>query len=126
MLARIDNTAAREYGNDDHAGPEGPVPAPLFGREKYERLVAGLIADLAPRMFAVVQDYGDRVDSRVAAWGLAFDDYTEIVGVDRDLRISAASPEQALIGFAHQPDITARVIWVHLGPPEDADVIDSA
>lgn len=126
MLAGMDDTAAREYGDHDHAEPEGPVPAPLFGREKYERLVAGLVADLAPRMFAVVQDWGDRVDSRIAAWGLAFDDYAEIVGVDRGLRMSAASPEQTLIGFAHRPDITARVIWVHLGPPGHAGVIDSA
>ncbi|MDQ3579479.1 MAG: hypothetical protein M3443_18165, partial [Actinomycetota bacterium] len=86
--------------------------APLCSREEYERLIAGMVCEFAPRLFAVIQEYGDRVDGRIAAWGLAFDDYAEIVGVDRGLRMSTTSPEQSLIGFTHRPDITARVMWV--------------
>ena len=47
----------------------------------------GLVADFAPRVFAVVQEYGDRVDGRIAAWGVAFTDHTEVIGVVGTVRI---------------------------------------
>jgi len=95
----------------------GRRDAPLCSREEYERLLAGMVGEFAPRLFAVIQEYGDRVDGRIAAWGLAFDDHAEIVGIDRGLRMSTTSAERSLIGFTHRPDITARVMWVHLPQP---------
>lgn len=53
--------------------------------------------------------------------GLAFEDYTEIVGVDSDLRMSADSMERAVNSFSRPPDVTARVVWVAPEPSGRAD-----
>ncbi len=129
MLAETDPGGSGAHVDHDHGEPRGSIPgvtAPLCDRAEYEQLVEDLVAESAPRMFAVVQDYGDRLDSRVAAWGLAFEDYAEIVGVDRGLRRTTASPERALRGFTHRPDVTARVLWVHLGSGGHPDETDPA
>lgn len=60
-----------------------------------------------------MQEYGDRVDARCAAWGMAFDDHAEVVGVDGTLRASASSPEDALRGFRFGSHITPRLVWVN-------------
>lgn len=126
MLAETDHTAAGEHDQGEPGSSVPAPPGPLCGREEYEWFVARMVGDFAPRMFAVVQDYGDRVDWRIAAWGLAFDGYAEIVGADRRLRMSAGSPEDALIGFTDGPDVSARVLWVHRERSTDADMIDPA
>jgi hypothetical protein len=41
-----------------------------------------MVAAHAPRIFAVVQEWGERVDARIAAWGLSFEDHAELLGVD--------------------------------------------
>lgn len=46
------------------------------------------MADEVPRLFAVVQEYGKRVDGRIAAWGLAFEDCAEVVRLDSVGRLS--------------------------------------
>jgi len=46
----------------------------------------GMVASNAPRLFAIVQERGERVDGRIAAWGMAFYDDVEIVGADGDVR----------------------------------------
>jgi len=117
MLAETGHTAAGES--------DGSAPAPLTllrDRESYERQVNRMVDELAPRMFAVVQDYGDQEDSRIAAWGLAFEDYAEIVSVDGDLRVSTDSMERAVNSFSQPPDVTARVVW---GAPEPSDRADT-
>lgn len=63
-------------------------------------------------MFAIVQEYGERVDYRLAAWGFAFDDRVEVVAVDGGTRMSLGSPERALAGFAWGSHVTSRLIWL--------------
>jgi hypothetical protein len=77
--------------------------------------MAELVADEAPRLFAVVQEYGERVDGRTAAWGMAFEDHAEVIGVDRGIHVNLGSPEQATRAFNRRPHITARVMWVNPG-----------
>ncbi|HET9257398.1 MAG TPA: hypothetical protein VFO16_19655 [Pseudonocardiaceae bacterium] len=91
--------------------------APLCGEEEFTELVAGMVADEAPRLFAVVQEYGVRVDGRIAAWGMALDDRAEIVRVEGGRSMSLPAPERPAHVFSRHPDITARVVWVH---PEKA------
>ncbi|MDQ3151061.1 MAG: hypothetical protein M3R63_04825 [Actinomycetota bacterium] len=86
---------------------------PLCDEAEFTELIEGMVADFAPRVFAVVQEYGERVDGRIAAWGIAFDDYVEVIGVDRGVRLSVQTPERALVRFGRRPHITARVIWVN-------------
>ncbi|WP_016697734.1 hypothetical protein [Actinoalloteichus spitiensis] len=111
-------TNALHETSGDTTGPRLP------DRAEFMELIESMVADFAPRMFAVVQEYGDRVDARVAAWGIAFDDHAAVVAVDGGLRMNLSSPEHALRGFNWGPDITARLVWVNpdaATPAEDAE-----
>lgn len=61
----------------------------------------------------MVQVYRERVDGRIAAWGMAFDDHAETVSVDNGTSIRLSSAERAAHGFNHRPDIIAHVVWVN-------------
>jgi hypothetical protein len=69
------------------------------------------VADNAPRLFAVVQEYGQRVDARIAGWGLAFDGRAEVVSTDGQLRMKLTAPEQGLRAFHFGSHIRARLVW---------------
>ena len=69
------------------------------------------MADHAPRLFAVVAEYGDRVDAGIAAWGVAFTDRVEIVSAVHELRISMPTPQEALAAFSFGSHIHARLVW---------------
>jgi len=64
-------------------------------------------------VFAVVQVYGERVDGRIAAWGMAFEDHVEVFDVDGGLPMTRQTPEDALPGFAWGRHITTRLVWVN-------------
>ncbi|MGH2886650.1 MAG: hypothetical protein ACRDPA_28825, partial [Solirubrobacteraceae bacterium] len=85
---------------------------PLYGEAEFAELIAELVAEEAPRLFAVVQEYGERVDGRIAAWGMAFENGAEVIGVDRGIHVSMQSPERAVRGFTCRPHIMARLVWV--------------
>lgn len=57
----------------------------------------------------MVQEYGERVDAVIAAWGVAFPDHAEIVG--HQLRMSVRAPENALRMFTVGTHIRARLVW---------------
>lgn len=101
-----------------------PTGKPALGsEEKFTAILEGMVADNAPRVFAVVQEYGDRVDARIAAWGMSFEDDVDIVGVDGTMHIGVPSPEQALRCFAIGTRITPRLVWVNpdAATPRDDD-----
>ncbi|MEV0702245.1 hypothetical protein AB0I53_30620 [Saccharopolyspora sp. NPDC050389] len=58
-----------------------------------------------------MQEYGDRVDGRIAAWGMAFADHVEVVSVGGGLRMGLSAPESALHGFNVGNRIRARLVW---------------
>ncbi len=118
MLVREDHAAslAAEHGSygDELSGVEDPSALPPVGSEKeFAAIVDCMVADEAPRVFAVVQEYGDRVDGRIAAWGIAFPDHAEVVGVDGTLRIGLQAPHDSLRCFAWGSHITPRLVWVN-------------
>ncbi len=85
---------------------------PLCDEAEFAREVNELVADEAPRLFAVVHEYGERVDGCVAAWGLAFEDHVEVIGVGgRRRHVITRSPERAARAF-RRPHITTRLVWV--------------
>lgn len=84
----------------------------VFGREEFAAIVDRMVADQAPRLFAVVQAYCGQLDGRVAAWGMAFDDGAEIVSVERGLRMSVGAAETAPTLFARNPQVEARLVWL--------------
>lgn len=81
---------------------------PLGEEPEFAAILEGMVADEAPRVFAVVQEYGQRVDGQIAAWGMAFSDHAEVVSVDGRLRMSLKAPESALRGFHFGTHIRAR------------------
>ncbi|WP_220472725.1 hypothetical protein [Streptomyces sp. SCUT-3] len=102
---------------DGHSGGAGElgerreqVGAPLCGEAEFAGLVGELVLDTAPRLFAVVQEYGERVDARVAAWGLEFEDHAEIVEVDGGTRMRASSPVPAVRAFSRPPHVSVRLV----------------
>ncbi|MEV7866042.1 hypothetical protein AB0P17_08050 [Streptomyces sp. NPDC088124] len=91
-----------------------PDPAdlqPICGREEFTALLRGIVTDTAPRLFAVVQEYGDRVDGRVAAWGMAFEEHADVISVEGHRRTRAASPEQALRAYRLGTRAVPRLMW---------------
>jgi hypothetical protein len=49
----------------------------------------------APRLFALVEEYGDADDARVAGYGLAYGDRADIASVEGDFRLRSDSAESA-------------------------------
>ncbi|MCW2873455.1 hypothetical protein [Actinacidiphila oryziradicis] len=105
-----------------HGGAQGAheearleTPEVVCGRKGFGVLVDEMASELAPRLFAVVQEYyedGEQGDDRIVAWGMAFEDYAEIVGVGGGLRMSVTSLERAVGRFARALGASARVVWV--------------
>lgn len=99
---------------------------PVCDEPEFAAILEEMVADEAPRLFAVVQEYGDRVDGRIAAWGLVFDDHTEVVSVKRGLRMSLPAPENALRLFKFGSHIQARLVWFNPDAATPADHDDEA
>lgn len=116
MLAQPDQPSS-EFDPEIDSEIDPATLAPLCEEEEFAQEIAELVADEAPRLFAVVQEYGERVDGRIAAWGLAFADYAEVVRLDSVGRLSLRSPERAVRLFSRSPHITARVVWVNPADP---------
>jgi hypothetical protein len=87
--------------------------APLCDAETFAVIVDEMVADAAPRVFAIVEEYGERVDGRIAGWGMAFEEYAEVVGVEGGKRMRMRSPEDALRGFGFGTHIRPRLVWVN-------------
>lgn len=85
---------------------------PLGDEEEFGRLLSEMVTDQAPRMFAVVQEYGERIDGRIAAWGMAFDEHASVVDVRGNIFISTESAEASLRRFELGREVTPRVVWV--------------
>ncbi|SRR5216683_1194480 len=108
--------------DDAPFGPEelSALP-PLCGEEEWARLTAEMVAEYRPRLFAVFQDCGERFDSRIAAWGLAFDGCAELVDTVTGRHASLPSAEQALALYTRKPLVTARVVWADPGTATSSD-----
>jgi len=91
------------------ADPSGMTP--LGSEEQFAMMLEGMVAEDAPRLFAVVQEYGERVDGRIAAWGMAFDDHADIVSSECGLWRRLTAAEDALRGFNLGSHVHARLVW---------------
>lgn len=91
---------------------EESAPAPLCGPEEFAEPVNDLVTSQVPRLFAVVQEYGERADARVAAWGMAFEERAEIVSVEGRARMSVRCLDRAVRRFARGALVSARLVWV--------------
>ncbi|MEV6829317.1 hypothetical protein [Amycolatopsis sp. NPDC051102] len=92
--------------------PAMPGAAPLCDEAEFSALIQEMVAEDAPQLFAVVQEYGDRVDARIAAWGMAFPDHAEVITVEYTRRMSFSAPTRALRLFSFGSHVRARIAWV--------------
>ncbi|MEU4740525.1 hypothetical protein AB0G02_08650 [Actinosynnema sp. NPDC023658] len=97
---------------------------PLCGETEFAELLDTMVTTAPPRVFAVVQEFGERLDAWVAAWGFAFEDRAEVFAVDDRSRMSLGKPENALHLFSskrHQ--LRARLVFLpDLGDGSEAEV----
>ncbi|MGH3887841.1 MAG: hypothetical protein ACRDSZ_14975 [Pseudonocardiaceae bacterium] len=93
----------------DHSKAAPVDLEPLCSEQEFAQEVRELVAAEAPQVFALVEEYGERVDGRIVAWGMAFDDCAEVVSVNGGLHMSLASPERAHRAFSRRRKI--RLVW---------------
>ncbi len=74
--------------------------------------VAEMVADQAPRLFAIVLEYGTGIDARIVAWGMELDEGAYMTTVDGRRQYALADAEGALGYIRGNPDTTPRLIWV--------------
>jgi hypothetical protein len=97
--------------DDNHDGSASLRP--MCDEEEFVELMMEMVAEEAPRLFALVQELGERADGRIAAWGLAFEDGpAEVVGVVPGTRMTLRSPESAVRRFSAGEHVRARLVWV--------------
>jgi hypothetical protein len=94
---------------------------PLCDEPEFAALLDRMVAEEAPRLFAIVQEYGERVDGRIAAWGMAFANHAEVVTVEHTQWMSLQAPENALRLFALGSHFRSRLVWFN---PEAASVAE--
>lgn len=68
-------------------------------RRAFDGHMLDIAREDAPRVFAIVEEWGDQHAVRVAGYGLAFDDRADVNSVEGDFRLSSQSPESALAMF---------------------------
>ncbi len=97
----------------DGAQPWGDEPLgdeePLCGEDEFAQEVRELVADEAPRVFALVQEHGERVDGWIVAWGLVFEDRVEVISENSGLRMTVRSVERVQRAFSRRRKI--RLVW---------------
>jgi hypothetical protein len=94
--------------------------SPIGDEETFTRLINKMVASQAPRVFALCEEMGDRVDAATVAWGMSFQDgYTELVyGHDSPrsrITVVCRTPERARDFFATRSakvGCTIRLVWV--------------
>lgn len=98
---------------EDQASRPDPAEMPPFGTEdEFAEAVCGMVTESAPRLFAVVQELGVRVDARIAGWGLAHSDHVDVIGVGNSVHRGASpQPEDMLRYFQRRDQVTARIVW---------------
>ncbi len=87
---------------------------PLGSEEEFAGLVGELVAVSAPRLFALVEECGERADGWIVAWGMQFEDHVEVIATDRGLRLSLTSVERAHETFSRLGRM--RLVWCQHGP----------
>lgn len=83
----------------------------LIAPEQYDRLVTEMINDERPHLFAVLREYGERVDTEIAGWGMAWPDHVEVV-LGGGARLQSSSPERVkkFVRLGH--DCEVRIVWL--------------
>ena len=82
---------------------------PLGTEEEFAAMIHEMIAEDVPRVFALVEECGERADGRIFGWGMAFEDHAELIGVHGGMRGTFPSAERARRMFARRRKV--RLVW---------------
>ncbi|MEO3976243.1 hypothetical protein [Streptomyces sp. CAU 1734] len=105
--------------------PQTPAPEPHFDHEAH-----GLAPDAAPRLFAVIEEYGAGTreeNAWVLGWGMAHEDGpAEVIRAGGSERWRMSSVEQAVARFGRRAEgCSLRLVWLGRsgvdGPVREAD-----
>lgn len=81
--------------------------------EQFAGFAAGLVQDNAPRLFALVVEFGERVDADVAGYGLAYVDRAEFTSLEGDFHITSETPERVrLLVEASAEAARVHLVWL--------------
>lgn len=121
-----DDTPAVEAPPCDEPRWEGP----LCSEPEFAALLKTLVANFAPRLFALIEEEGEREDGVLVAWGMAFEDRVEVVrgdGVEKVITGSFASVDHVNRLYSlrkkmhlvwYDPSASTLATWQH----EESDV----
>jgi hypothetical protein len=84
------------------------IPNRPWTKEEFTRLMRELAVAEAPRLFAIVEEYGEAEDARVAGYGLAYEDRADVNSVEGDFPLHSESAESARTLF----EISSRSMGV--------------
>lgn len=126
-----------EHDGDNAQELEAAAPQPLgpeeqFSEEEFAEEVRDLVASSVPRVFALVEERGERADGRILYWGLAFDEEDCADDEPRTIVISASShlrggsfssAEAAQQIFSRRRKV--RLVWTSTPATHPADTIAS-
>lgn len=108
--------------NEDDLEIEYVDPAelsPIGDEEVFSTEINAMVAENAPRLFALCEEIGERIDACIIAWGLTFDDYTEVMyrpdSAKNRTTVICDSPERAYKWFTKRLKVHSkiRLVWVH-------------
>lgn len=92
-----------------------------ISEEEFAAEVRELVDEDAPRVFALVEEHGERDDAWIYAWGMAFDDHVEVLTADRGLRRTFHSVEHAQRKCSLFRNI--RLVWANPVPPHHPEPV---
>lgn len=93
---------AMDLESRDGAEPRGD-------EEEFAQEVRDLVADEAPRVFALVEERGERADGWIVAWGMVFEDRVEVISENSGLRMTVRSVDRVQRVFSRRRNI--RLVW---------------
>ena len=91
---------------------------PLGTREEFQAELHALARDYAPRRFAICEEYGDRVDGWVEAWGMAFAGQILAYQEQTGAITIGGSAEQMLRRFRGRQ---VQLVWLDPEPLDNPD-----
>ncbi|TQM81266.1 hypothetical protein FHX81_3629 [Saccharothrix saharensis] len=87
-----------------------------WSAEEFTRLMRELAVSEVPRLFALVEEYGEGEDARVAGYGLAYADRVDVNSVEGDFQLNSESAERARTLFEISSRSTGvsrvHVVWL--------------
>nr|CEL13518.1 hypothetical protein [Kibdelosporangium sp. MJ126-NF4]CTQ99203.1 hypothetical protein [Kibdelosporangium sp. MJ126-NF4] len=108
-----------QHDTDQHT-PAPSDPEPLT--DDIDDQLARLVADQAPRLFAVAFEFDGPEEPVIAAWGMDFDDSAYMVTANGNTHFSLATADNALNYVRTGPSATSHLIWTTAKPaPPDTD-----